>query len=262
MHLTQPKYYAVIPTAGVGSRMSLTLPKQYALIDGFPLITYTLSTFLANASFDKISVVISANDPYWEKLSFQGNNQRNRLISCEGGSSRAESVLEGLKALEPYANQHDRVFVHDAARCGLTDNLLIRLSESLDNQIDATGAILAVPVFDSLKKVNQAGIITASEDRRLYWQAQTPQCFPYGALKNALADVLAATNRSDSDRITDESSAMELKGVFAEVVLSSNENMKVTCDEDLELMQIIIEKQIARGDRCSPATFFKKTECW
>lgn len=260
MPLSQPKYFAVVPAAGIGSRMSLGLPKQYILINGYPLITYTLSMFLANDRFEKISVAISANDEYWEKISLIDKSSQDRLVACHGGASRAESVLAAIEALKPYANKYDWVFVHDAARCGLNDNLLSRLFETLEKQTDPTGAILAVPVVDSLKKVNQAGIILASADRRIYWQAQTPQCFPYGLLKNALHEVLASENSSNSDRITDESSAMELQGVFAEVVLSSNENMKVTCDEDLELMQTIVEKQIARGDRCSPAAFFKKTE--
>ncbi len=259
MPATQPKIFAVVPAAGAGSRMSLDFPKQYALINGYPLISYTLSTLLAHSAFEKISVATSATDDYWKRIVLRDSSQQQRLIVCEGGRDRSLSVLAALEALQPFAAEQDWVFVHDAARCGLTDALVNSLLTTLERRSDIDGAILAVPEVDSLKRVNRSGRIIASVDRELYWRAQTPQCFHYGALLNALYKALRSTQTTDSGWMTDESVVMEAQGVFAEVVLSSNENMKVTCDEDLHHMQMIIKMQLDRGDRCSPASFFKKT---
>ncbi len=257
MTQSAPKYFAVVPAAGSGKRMSLTLPKQYALIDEFPVITYTLSSLYESQFFEKIIVVLSDNDCYWPKISVTSTLFREKIMTCKGGEQRADSVLAAIQALSVYADKDDWVFVHDAARCGLTEELLQRLKHATQNK-QSEGAILAIPVVDSLKKVDGNGKIISSVDRKNIWYAQTPQCFRFGALLSTLSKLLT-TNESSQQKntITDESSAMALDGVLAEVVLSTTDNIKITLDEDLQMMTNIIRKQLISAKRCSPEKYFE-----
>ncbi|WP_305908560.1 2-C-methyl-D-erythritol 4-phosphate cytidylyltransferase [Methylomarinum sp. Ch1-1] len=225
------KNWAVVPAAGVGKRMQADKPKQYLPLAGKTVIEHTLSRLLQSDAFDAVAVAISKEDPYWPELEVSTNP---RIITAAGGKERADSVLSALQALEGRASEDDWVLVHDAARPCLTADDVHQLIATL--QDDPVGGILALSSHDTLKQV-EAGSISATIDRSRVWRALTPQMFRYGMLREALQEA------EGNPAITDESSALELKGYRPKIVEGRPDNIKITRPEDLPLAQFYMEQQ-------------------
>lgn len=228
-----PTYYAVVPAAGVGSRMAATQPKQYLPLLGKTVLEHTLTKLLSEPRLAKIIVAVAAQDDFWQSLAVL-NHPRIEVI--EGGRQRSHSVLKGLQHLATFCQADDWVLVHDVARPCIHPRDIQKLMADLSQ--DAVGGILAVPVSDTIKQVETAGSIVSTVDRSTLWQAQTPQMFRYqlllGALSNALDQGLT---------ITDEASAIELAGLVARVVESSGANIKITRPEDLSLAEYYLQRE-------------------
>ncbi|PAU89629.1 2-C-methyl-D-erythritol 4-phosphate cytidylyltransferase [Pseudomonas sp. WN033] len=219
-----PRYWVVIPAAGVGSRMQADRPKQYLPLRGRTLIEHTLDCFLGQPELLGLVVCLSADDSWWPQLACALDT---RISRAAGGRERVDSVLAGLQRLsELGADEQDWVLVHDAARPNLAGADLHKLLHELAN--DPVGGLLAVPVRDTLKLAGPDGRVQSTPDRALYWQAYTPQMFRLGALREALASALAA-----GVTITDEASAMEWAGHAPRLVEGRADNIKITRPEDL-----------------------------
>ena len=195
-----PRHWVVIPAAGVGSRMQSALPKQYLSLHGSPILQITLEVFLHDPAFAGVVLALASNDSNWKKLGITGD----KLHCCEGGAERADTVLSALQALRDLgAADEDWVWVHDAARPLLHRQEIERMFEVL--QSDApSGALLAMPVVDTLKRADQNTCSVATVDRSELWRAQTPQVFRLATLISALKQALG-----DGIAVTDEASAME-----------------------------------------------------
>ncbi|HZT56718.1 MAG TPA: 2-C-methyl-D-erythritol 4-phosphate cytidylyltransferase [Burkholderiaceae bacterium] len=215
-----PVLYALVPCAGTGERAGAAGPKQYAMLGERSLVAHTLAALAQVARINEVLVVVSPGDTQID-AHLDG---RASVARC-GGASRAETVRNGLDALLARgARAHDWVLVHDAARC------LVR-PEWVDALIDAcvddrVGGLLALPVADTLK-AEHAGRVEATIDRRAKWQAQTPQMFRIGLLREALAHTGAS--------VTDEASAIEALGHAPKLVACSMENFKITWPADFDL---------------------------
>jgi 2-C-methyl-D-erythritol 4-phosphate cytidylyltransferase len=226
------RFWGVVPAAGVGARMGADRPKQYLDLLGKTVIEHTLERLLAAELFIGIAVSVSPEDPYWPQLTIS----RHPLVhTAPGGRERAESVKNGLEFLAALARPTDWVLVHDAARpCVHVDDIR-RLAETLHD--DPVGGILAQPVHDTLKRVEQ-GSILETVDRRQIWRALTPQMFRLGALHQALNDAAAR-----GQIVTDEASALELQGQRPRIVEGRPDNIKITRPEDLSLAAFYLEQQ-------------------
>jgi 2-C-methyl-D-erythritol 4-phosphate cytidylyltransferase len=226
--MTTPAFWAVIPAAGIGSRMRADRPKQYLDLAGRSILERTLDCFLGHPRLKGLVVCLAADDPWWPTLPSASNELIQRT---DGGRERADSVLNGLLRLtELGANSDDWVLVHDAARPNLARADLDRLLGELE--FDAVGGLLGVPARDTLKRVGADGRVLETIDRSVVWQAYTPQMFRLGALHRALADALVA-----DAAITDEASAMEWAGYAPRMVEGRVDNIKVTTPEDLQRLQ-------------------------
>ncbi len=225
------KFWAVVPAAGIGKRMNADRPKQYLELAGKTVIEHTLSRLLQANVFSAVAVAVSAEDPYWPELDVASHDL---IVTAPGGKERADSVLSGLKAIRPKANDDDWVLVHDAARPCLTTDDIRLLIDSLIN--DDVGGILALSSHDTLKNV-QGNTILGTLDRQLIWRALTPQMFRYGMLKTALEET------ASDPRVTDEASALEIKGFTPKIVEGRPDNIKITRPEDLALAQFYMEQQ-------------------
>lgn len=223
-----PNFWVIIPAAGVGSRMQADKPKQYLKLGPRSIIEQTLQLFLPQPTLQGLVVCLAVDDPYWPTLECASNE---RIVRAEGGAERADSVLSGLlKLYELGAQVDDWVLVHDAARPNLAqtdlENLLLGLAD------DEVGGLLGVPARDTLKKVDANGRVVKTLDRRVVWQAFTPQMFRLGVLHRALADALAS-----GVAITDEASAMEWAGYAPRMIEGRSDNLKVTRPEDLQWLE-------------------------
>jgi 2-C-methyl-D-erythritol 4-phosphate cytidylyltransferase len=226
----EPRFWAVVPAAGVGSRMAASCPKQYLQLADKTVIEQTLSTLLSEERLETIAVAISADDSYWE--SFE-KRLPSRVQTVEGGKERADSVLSGLKFLAEQADDNDWVLVHDAARPCVSQDEICRLIDQL--QDDSVGGILALPLHDTLKQADN-GLIEKTIDRQKIWRALTPQLFRFGLLKKALETALET-----GAAVTDEASAIELLGYHPKLVVGEPRNIKITRPADLYLAAFYLE---------------------
>ncbi|MCP1726640.1 2-C-methyl-D-erythritol 4-phosphate cytidylyltransferase [Natronospira proteinivora] len=222
------RLWGLVPAAGIGHRFGGERPKQYQLLaDGRSLLEASVQALLEGAELSGVMVALSEPDPFWPDQAIADDD---RVMHCAGGAERAHSVYQGLVALlDQGAEAADWVLVHDAARPGLSAEALQRLIAQCRES--GEGAILALPVRDTLKRGDGNGRITATLSREDLWQAQTPQMFPLGALKQALEEAL-----SGSSLPTDEAAAMEAAGGPVQLVMGEPGNLKVTYPEDLAFL--------------------------
>lgn len=223
-----PRYFAIVPAAGSGSRFGAEKPKQYLSLLGRPLIFHTLAALVACPEIERVWVVLSPDDPYWLQYDWSELGAKLDTVRC-GGETRAESVTNGLQAAAMVAADDDWVLVHDAARPCLSAEMLNSLFTDLAN--DPVGGLLAVPVADTLKRADSEQRVAATEPRDGLWQAQTPQMFRYGRLLEALKNCTA---------VTDEASAIEALGLKPKLVSGDSTNLKVTYPADLALAAMIL----------------------
>ena len=229
---TEPRCYALIPSAGSGSRAGTAGPKQYQPLAGLPLVRHTLAAFAAVPRIARVLVVVAPGD-----AALHGDGAR-LAVAPVGGASRAESVFNGLGTLlQDGARAHDWVLVHDAARCLVTPAQIDRLIDAC--LPDAVGGLLALPLPDTLKSASADGRVAATVDRADKWLAQTPQMFRIGALRDALAAHAAAGFAG----ITDEASAIEAAGQAPLLVPGSAQNFKVTYPEDFALAEAVLKSR-------------------
>jgi 2-C-methyl-D-erythritol 4-phosphate cytidylyltransferase len=228
-----PGIWVVVPAAGRGTRFGGEIPKQYLSVGGQPLIAYTLAALLAHPAIEGAVVALSENDADWPGWdSFSGKP----ICSCVGGATRAQSVLAALNALPAEVLADDFVLVHDAARPNLGLQDLQQLLERGRN--DPVGAILAAPVRDTLKRAGDDGGIDATEPRQHLWRALTPQLFRRLQLTRALEEADKA-----GIQVTDESMAMELRGLRPLLVEGSEDNLKITTPADLARFEFILSQR-------------------
>lgn len=228
-----PRYFALIPAAGVGSRMRADCPKQYLPIAGQVMLRHTAQAFLHHPTITHTFIVVSENDGYIDQV-FTDNTAAMTVLRC-GGKTRKESVQNGLQAMRSLADiqANDWVLVHDAARPGLTAALIDRLIEGVGEEKEEAektiGGLLALPVVDTIKKVDGQQVTTIP--RTSLWLAQTPQMFSYALLQRALDAVSDAT---------DEASAVEALGFAPKLVKGHPCNSKITRQEDFELVELFL----------------------
>jgi len=226
-----PRCYALLPCAGLGSRAGTAVPKQYQPLLGMPLVLHTLAALQAVQRVERCLVVVAPGDRF-----LSVDHPDVQLLPC-GGSSRAGSVFNGLRALLAQgAAPCDWVLVHDAARCLVTPYQVNVLLDTCWD--DPVGGLLALQLPDTLK-VERQGRVAGTVDRSDKWLAQTPQMFRVGALHAALA----ATEAQGFAGVTDEASAMEMAGQHPRLVPGSAQNFKVTYPEDFALAEALLKSR-------------------
>jgi len=233
-----PRYFALIPAAGTGARFGGDMPKQYLEIAGKMLLAYAAAALLADKRIARIFIAVLPEDPYRRRLSSMAGLEAAVVLPC-GGLTRAETVLNGLHAMERHGVlENDWVLVHDAARACLSAVALNRLIDEVGS--DVVGGLLAVPVSDTIKRADENGRASSTESRIALWHAQTPQMFRAGALRNALQNAQLAA-------ITDEANAIEAAGLRPKLVMGERDNIKVTYPEDLPLAEWLLTRRSGQG---------------
>jgi 2-C-methyl-D-erythritol 4-phosphate cytidylyltransferase len=226
------QFWALIPAAGMGLRVGADIPKQYLQLAGRCVIEHGLSLFINHTRIAGVVVVLAPDDRHWSGLTL---SRSPRVHTVMGGAERPESVLAGLERLKSLASDDDWVLVHDAARPCLSRAMLDGLISELER--DPVGGLLALPACDTIKQADGERV-TATLDRRMLWQAQTPQMFRLGSLHAALTEALRAGLMA-----TDESYAMEQAGHAPRLIEGSVDNLKITRPEDIALAEFILRRR-------------------
>jgi 2-C-methyl-D-erythritol 4-phosphate cytidylyltransferase len=219
---SSPQVIAVLPAAGIGSRMQADCPKQYLTIGHQTLLEHAIHALLRHPRITQVIVAINPEDQQFKTLPIASDP---RVLVTEGGQQRADSVMAGLQL----AGNAQWVLVHDAARpCLHPDDLERLLAITAHSKV---GGILAAPVRDTMKRA-QVGqsIIAHTVERQDLWHALTPQLFPLELLKLCLQRAL-----DEGAVVTDEASALEHCGYHPLLVTGRSDNIKVTRPEDLAL---------------------------
>ena len=225
-------YRAIVPAAGIGTRMCADQPKQYLPLFDRTVLEQTLNRLLALPFIDCIVVAISKSDCDWETLAASSNS---RIVTVQGGAERCHSVLNALDYLAPLSEKQDWVLVHDAARpCVRTSDVLLLKTMLAE---DPVGGILAAPVRDTMKRAIENRIQTTIERAQL-WHALTPQMFRFNLLYQALKAAI-----SKQLPVTDESSALELAGYHPRIIEGQQDNIKITHPGDLQLAELYLQQQ-------------------
>ncbi|MEM1112626.1 MAG: 2-C-methyl-D-erythritol 4-phosphate cytidylyltransferase [Pseudomonadota bacterium] len=232
--MSSERCWGIIPAAGIGARVGGERPKQYQQIAGATLLEYSLGVLLACDWIEQVVVALHPHDRYAGDLACF---KKERVATVTGGAERMDSVMAGLAALALRAAENDWVLVHDAARPCLRVEDVQHLCEFVRSS--GTGAILAEPVVDTVKRVGPNHRVLETVDRSALWRAQTPQMFRLGELHDALK--LA---KEQAFTVTDEASAMENAGRSVHLVPGSASNIKVTVAEDLALARWYLEHQL------------------
>jgi 2-C-methyl-D-erythritol 4-phosphate cytidylyltransferase len=219
-------HYALVPAAGSGSRFGGELPKQYLMLQGKPLLQHALDRLLAQFPLARLYVVLAPDDELFEAMITVTSNVI--VLRC-GGRTRGASVHNALSRMAGVDD--DWIVVHDAARPCVDADSSLRLQRELAN--DDVGGFLALPVTDTLKRVDDDSRVVRTEPREGLWRAQTPQMFRFGVLRRAFA-------LPGLDGFTDEAQAVERLGLKPRAVVGNAFNVKVTFPDDLALASAIL----------------------
>jgi 2-C-methyl-D-erythritol 4-phosphate cytidylyltransferase len=227
--------HLLIPAAGSGRRMGSQRNKLLLTLLGKPLLSWTLAAAEASQHISWIGIMGQPDDfPDFEAiLSDLSLVMPVELI--KGGATRQESVYNGLQALPPSA---DRVLIHDGARCLATPELFDRSAEAL---LSCPGLIVAVPVKDTIKVVDERRIVRDTPDRSNLWAAQTPQGFEVKLLKQCHQE-----GRQKGWEVTDDAALFEKCGLPVQIVEGEETNLKVTTPVDLALAEFILRQRYGK----------------
>lgn len=223
--------WAFVPAGGVGSRMASATPKQYLEIGGKAILRHAVERLQDRSAVAGVVIGVASDDRWFGELADLPVHAVTRA-----GETRARTVLNGLSAILEFAGESDRVMVHDAVRP------LVRASD-IDRLVAqglpaADGALLAMPVIDTVKRVDESRHVLETLQRERLWRAATPQLFPLEALHAALSNAVEA-----GETVTDEASAMERAGFHPLLVECAADNIKITTPSDLRLAEWLLAQQ-------------------
>ena len=232
--------YAEILAGGKGTRMGNTeMPKQFLTIGEKPIIVHTLEMFLLNPRFDKIVVVtpkqwIQHTIDLIEK--FLTSSASERIVVCEGGSDRNESIMSGLRYIESHfgINEDDVVVTHDAVRPFLTHRII---EENIEMVLKHGATDTVVPAFDTIISSENGEVVTDIPRRDFMYQGQTPQSFNI----KKLMSLYNSLTQEEKEILTDAAKIFVVKGEQVKLVKGEVFNNKITTPYDLKIANALIK---------------------
>lgn len=215
---------AIILAAGQGKRMNSSVPKQYMLLGGRPVLFYAIDVFQKSDVIDEIVLVVGKGQIEYckeELVEKYGFSKVSMVI--EGGKERYLSVYCGIKAI----NAADNIFVHDGARPFVSSEILER---TICTVRQCNACVVGVPVKDTIKIVDNDDFVASTPDRSHVWAIQTPQVFKFELLREAYEKLMD----SKQEGITDDAMVVErMLGAKVKLVLGDYKNIKITTPEDI-----------------------------
>jgi 2-C-methyl-D-erythritol 4-phosphate cytidylyltransferase len=221
---------AIIAAAGSGTRFGTSKPKQFLEILGKPLLFHTLQRFEDCPAIDEIILVLPAGETanFCQTADKFNLKKISQIIS--GGKTRAESVLNGLNAIDSLRARV--VAVHDAARPLVS---VEEITKTVEKASETGAACLVANITDTIKEVT-SGKIVGTIDRSKLRRALTPQCFNYEILKRAFAEI------EIDETVTDECFLVEKLGYEIATVEGSGQNIKITTPEDFIFAENLLKQ--------------------
>jgi 2-C-methyl-D-erythritol 4-phosphate cytidylyltransferase len=226
----------LIPAAGMGKRMGSDRNKLRLNLLERPILAWTLLAAEAATAICWIGIIGQPEDfPTWQEI-LADLKLNKPVVLIQGGTTRQESVYNGLKALPADAQY---VLIHDGARCLATPALFDRCAQSFDHY---AGFIAAIPVKDTIKVVDSNQQIQSTPDRAQLWAAQTPQGFDVAKLM-----VCHEEGRAQGYEVTDDAALFEKFGYPVHIVPGEETNLKITTPDDLAIAELILQQRQAEN---------------
>lgn len=227
---------AIVLAAGQGKRMGTKVQKQFLEVEGKPVLYYSLETFEASSLIDEVVLVVGNGlVDYCQKEIVDKYHFHKVKRIVIGGKERYESVYLGLKAFMESAPEY--VFIHDGAR-PFVDNAM--LERAYHEVVKTKACVVGMPSKDTIKVVNESGVVVETPDRKYLWQVQTPQVFAYELIKDAYSELMA----NETIQVTDDAMVLEtVKEIPVKLVEGSYENIKITTPEDLFVAEAFLKKR-------------------
>lgn len=223
----------IVLAGGKGTRMQSGVPKQYMLLDGKPLLYYSLRAFEESDVESVVLVTAEGEEDYCRTELLERYGFAKVTAVTAGGAERHESVWNGLCA----AGEPEYVLIHDGARPLVTPELINRVlvqTESYD------ACVAGMPVKDTIQMTDEHGVIMLTPKRESLWIAQTPQAFAFSLVYNAYERLMA----EPEVKVTDDAMVVGLYGdTPVQMVRGSYTNIKVTTPEDMVLAEVFLRKR-------------------
>lgn len=230
---------AVVLAAGSGLRMGGATKKQFLMLKDYPLLYYSLKTF-EESFIDEVILIVSLEDIYFCQKEIVGKYGFNKVKAVvAGGRERYNSVLNGLRSIE----KSDYVFIHDAARPFITQDILERAYEAV-KEYDA--CVVGMPSKDTVKLLDGGGFVESTPQRSRVWTIQTPQVFKLSLIREAYEHVVGNEElyKKQGISITDDAMVLEAySGHRIKPVEGSYANIKVTTPEDMDIAEGLLNKK-------------------
>jgi 2-C-methyl-D-erythritol 4-phosphate cytidylyltransferase len=225
------KAVAIIPAAGIGTRMKSSAPKQFLVLEGSPIVVHTLRKFARCRLIHQIIVPLRKTDISHFRSLIDQEGLSGIVRAVAGGVHRQDSVLNSFREIE---DESSIVVVHDAVRPFVDISLIEAVIREAS---DKGAAILAVPAVDTVKQIDRNRVV-ATLPRDKIVLVQTPQAFRHSLLKEAFEKAL-----SDHFYATDESCLVERLGYDVVVLRGTEHNIKITKPDDLPLAELLIRRE-------------------
>lgn len=223
---------AIVLAGGSGKRMHSDIPKQYMLLNGKPVIYYSLKAFEKNEHIDEIILVTAKEYIEYVRNEIAGSGFTKLTKVIEGGKERFDSVWAGLQQI----NGTGYVYIHDGARPCIDQNIINACWETV---IQCDACVAAAPVKDSIKVADADGYAVNTPDRKTLWQIQTPQVFSANVIKEAYRRLY---EENCFDGVTDDAMVVERYGDSkVKLVNCGYRNIKITTPEDMEIAGIFLK---------------------
>ncbi len=235
--MSDPKTAAIVVAAGLGARFRGTVKKQFQNLFGKPVLSYSIEILESSSLVEEIVLVVpddSIDYCHSEVIERFGFKKITKIIP--GGKERRHSVERGFNSL---SDKIDVVLIHDGVRPFINNRMV---EEVIKEASISGGAIVAIPVKDTVKRSSPANYIETTISRESLWLAQTPQAFRHDVLRTAYEKL------EDGFIFTDESSLIERLGIRVKLVKGSEFNIKITTAEDLFLGELIFREGIYKKD--------------
>jgi 2-C-methyl-D-erythritol 4-phosphate cytidylyltransferase len=231
---------AILPAAGLGTRMGAETPKQFRSLDGVPLLIFTLRRLAECRAITDFIISTRAEEVDSVAANVKSENFDRPVRVIRGGDTRQDSVANALAVVPP---ETDMILVHDAVRPLVT---LKQIESVIAEAAACDAAILGIPAMDTVKEVKRASLptdvalITATIPRERVVLAQTPQVFRAALLLEAFGRA-----RQDGVSASDEAGLVERMGRDVHVVVGSERNLKITRPGDMELAEFYLRQERA-----------------
>lgn len=229
--MPKPFVSSIVVAAGNGSRMKAGINKQYLYLNGKPVLAHTLTAFQKCQLIDEIILVVGKNDEEICKKEVIKPYKINKIkVIVSGGKTRQESMYKGLLKVNP---KSDIVITHDGARPLIHQSTLIKCIETT---LEHKATIVAVPVKETIKVVDEDNNVKDTPQRSTLWSVQTPQTFEYNLLINAHEKAI-----EEDFTGTDDAMLVERLNHPIKVIKGFYDNIKITTPEDLIMAESIIQ---------------------